>query len=414
MSSSIGRVRVTLRTTSDACEPAGVLARDIRSALREALSEATVHAPGSAPGVILVPRVNVTMRGALHRLRAKDVARALARACVDAVVARSECPGEGASVAQNIVEALRSGAAVRCASPAGAAAAWLVAFALDEPGVLLSLAPFADLRRRSSGTAFAQVCARTHDANGVIAALGRSWSQRFATACGENDARTVLGLMADDDEPAADTWAFLASRVAAVRDPARQLLGAAIDGRFDGRSGIASAARSMVASSQRAVQRTETRRMASNLTGVWLLWRHLGPSVAGFDERTARAVALALAERLGGSFAAGDPAIEALCGAGESLRELRAAVPAALHVERLTVSVVREFARGLSHFGNARCGYVLRAILSGPGSVTRTDAGWSATLPHSPLRVVIERAGLLGAVEVPWVSPRLTLVRDDD
>jgi hypothetical protein len=422
MSASIGRVHVTLRTASGARERGDVLARELRWALPRSLTDAAARAARGASGVVLVPRVHVTMRGALDRLRANDVARALAQASVDAAVARSarsSTSGEDASVAQSVVEALRSGTAVRCASPAEVAAAWLVALALDEPGMLRFFSPFVDLRGLPWGTAFAQLCARVRDANAVIAALGRSWSQRFASTCSAADARLVIGVMADDDEPAAQTWAFLATRVAAADDgartaQARALLGAAIDGRFERRPGIVTAVRSMLVASRRPAQRTDGLRMASNLTGVWLLWRHLAPFVAGCDERTARAVALALSERLGGSFAAGDPAIEALCDAGDSIRDLRAALPGTVHVGRLTVSVVRDFARGLPHFQNARPGYILRAILSGPGSVTRTTAGWSATLPHSPLRVVLERAALLGEVDVPWKSPRLLLVRDDD
>jgi hypothetical protein len=423
MPASIGRVELTVRAASHASDRAALLARDVRSALPAALTAAAAAADGGVAGVVLVPRVNVSMNGALRRLRGEHVARTLARACIDAVVERSsplrDAAGEDDGRAQCIVDTLRSGESVRCASRAEAAAAWLVASSIGEPGMLLSLPPFADLRYRSSGAAFAQVCERVNDAGAVIGALGRRWSERFAALCSEADARSVLRMMANDDDPDAETWTFLAGRLAASAErdagsPARRLLSAAIAGRFEGRAGIAAAARSMLASPRRAAGTNVANAMASDLCGIWLLWRRLGPLVDGYDEREARAVALALGERLGGSFAAGDPALAALCCDGESLRDLRAAAPRGLHVERLTVAVIRDFARGLTHFERARCGYVLRAILSGPGEVTRTADGWSATLPHSPLRVVLERASLLGPVAVPWESPRLTLVPDDE
>ena len=119
-----------------------------------------------------------------------------------------------------------------------------------------------------------------------------------------------------------------------------------------------------------------------------------------------------LAQRLGGAVAADDPAVTALCLPGESPRDLCAtAVPDCVRVERLAVAIVRDFARTLAHFEQARCGYILRAILSGSGSVRRTPDGWSATLPQSPLRVVLDaqrclaRSTLRGRRRVsPWFA----------
>jgi hypothetical protein len=425
MSASIGGVKLIVRVTSNAQPRGASLAREVRSMLPDALTAAVTHAASGPPGVVLVPRVNVSMRGALRRLRGGAIARRLAAACIDAAAKRSRpvdlaAGGEGASTAQRIVEMLRSGESVRCRSLAEAAAAWLVALVRDEPGMLLTLAPFADLRHRSSGAAFAQICARVDDSNAVVRALGRRWSLLFAARCTEAEAGSVLRGIPAGDEPAPETWAFVADRLAASHDRdaasyAGRLLKAAIDGMFDRRPGIVAAARSLLAATapKHAAGAPQPQFRASNLCGVWLLWPHLAPYLGDVDERGARALALALGEYLGGAFAAGDPALEALCREDESLRDLRAAVPPEARIERLAVSVVRDFSLRLTHFERARCGYVLRAILSGPGSVIRSGGEWRATLPHSPLRIVLERAAVLGPLRVPWQSPRLTLVRDD-
>ena len=426
MSASIGGVKLIVRVTDDAQPRGALFAREIRSMLPDALTAEVTHAASGPPGVVLVPRVNVSMHGALRRLHGGAVARKLAAACVDAAVTRSRpvdlgVDAQDASMAVHIVETLRSGESVRCRSLAEAAAAWLVALIWDEPGMLLTLAPFADLRHRSSGAAFTQICARVADPTAVVRALGRRWSLLFAARCTESEASRVLRGMPAGDEPALETWAFIADRLAAPGDRAPasyggRLLNAAIDGIFDRRPGIVAAARSLLAAAApvRAAGVPQPEFRTSNLCGVWLLWPHLTPYLGDVDERGTRALALALGEYLGGAFAAGDFALEALCRDGESLHDVRAAVPPAVRIERLAVSVVRDFSLRLTRFERARCGYVLRAILSGSGSVIRMDGEWRATLPHSPLRVVLERAALLGPLRVPWQSPRLTVIRDDD
>jgi hypothetical protein len=424
MSASIERMSLTLRTSPLRREGAAALARDLRSALPDAFGAAATASARGEAGVVLVPRMHVTLRGRLGALRGRDLARTLADACFDAAVKRStrvRTPADDGSAAQQIVDALRAGESVRCTSQAQAAAAWLVALLLDDPGMLRSFAPFADLRDRSSGAAFAQICVRLGDAGGVIRALGRRWSLLLASRCSESDARRVLSGLTDAGEPAADTWSFLAARLAAGEGDAgpyaRRVLSAAIDGTFAQQVGIAAAARTLLAAApgeRRPPALAAQAPQASNLTGAWLLWAHLGPHIGAAGELQARAIALALAERVGGALAADDPALTALCDAGHSLRDLRAALPSPLDLDRLTVSVVRDFARTLRHFERARCGYVLRAILNGPGTVCRTADGWSGTLPRSPLRTILERATLLGPLAVPWQAPTLTLVRDDD
>lgn len=423
MGGAIGKIGVRVRVTPAARQRGAALVRELRAMLPEALMAAVRTAADSGAGVVLVPRITASMRGSLRGLRGSRVARVLAQASIAAAVERSApvaAQSDESGTAQTIVETLRSGTSVRCRSLAEAGAAWLVALILDEPGVLRSLTPFADLQHRSSGAAFAEVCGRTGDAGAVVAALGRSRAIAFAARCTAGEAAAVLRSMAEEGEPAADTWAFLAGRVdAALRagDETREvrLLRATIEGRFDHRPGVVAAAQTLLRTMPRPQPSDASQGLPleSNLTGLWLLWPYLSRHVDGHDERAMRGIALALGEFLGGAIADDDPALAVLCNDGESPHSLRAAAPAGLQIERLAVALVRDFARSLTHFERARCGYILRAILSGPGSVIRTPGGAEATLPHSPLRVVLERAALLGPLDVPWRLPCLALVRDD-
>jgi hypothetical protein len=148
----------------------------------------------------------------------------------------------------------------------------------------------------------------------------------------------------------------------------------------------------------------------SECTGFWLLLPHLARRLREYNDDDARAIATRVAKALFGARASDDPAIsvfsprEPLASGGERI--------AGVCAERLAVAVVRDFARTLHRFERARGGYIARAMLFGSGRLWQVEDRWCATLPHSPLRIVLERTSPYGDVSTPWAEPKLELVRD--
>jgi hypothetical protein len=247
---------------------------------------------------------------------------------------------------------------------------------------------------------------------------------RFSLRSTPAEALQLLALIDDGIEPSAETRRRADARFreqtealpAAVRAAA-----AALALLFENAEGAAEAAQTALRASERAAIAIASvpvpgldAPQTSNLTGLWLLLPFAGEQLDGLDELERRAVALAVAELLAGSDAGDDPAVAAWFG-DASERDLHAAVPPDAPIARIAASAVRAFARQLGYLRRPRCSYVLRAILSGPATVRRREDGaFEATLPRSPLRVLLERAGCLGPVKAPWRHPALEFVRGDD
>ncbi len=395
--------------------------------LRQTLSAALEHAVGAAQadGIVLIPHLRVTMSASLGRVSGRDLARTIAQACINA--AATGCSGIDGFVnadpqesrGERILRLLASEPGIRC-SKEDEAAAWLIDAMNRRQTAMCRLSSFADLAGHSLGAAFMEISSRLINATQLVKALGRRAALQLAARCSDTQALCVLRSLNDREQPDAAAWAFAARKLFAAHSLSDTLgvraLSAAIDGIFMDLPGVASAVRTIAsAGPERAayVHERETA-LASNLTGLWLLFPFIAKHNGQVRGHAARATALALARYLGGSQAEDDPAVAALCTEGESLHDLSASIPADLHVDRMAAATIRDFARTLGRLGRARCGYILRAILSGRGAVRRMQGGWSATLPHSPLRVVLQRASLLGEIDVPWDVPRLVMERDDD
>lgn len=471
MSLDIGALNLRLEAPSHRRAAAERFGADLRAALPGALAEAL--APYAAlPGVAIVPRLRVNAAVAFGTANARAAARRIAASCVEAIVAESATLGSSpsdrsAGTAERTLRALPVLDGVRI-DAATEAAAWLVALARDERSVVRRVSPYADLERVTSGAAFAAICERA-GARAVIAALGPGWAYRLALRCTAFDATRLLALLDDGAEPAAATWLALrtfrdelravadvcapgvgesesARGIPAGFDPAlvreltRHLRGrddliattpdsvlaliVALHGVFGGEPGVVGAARALTAPARStavdvAVSRAPSVPIASPeesvacaCAGFWLLLPHLARRLAGFAEDDARGIALRIAERLFGNDARSDPAVLALTD-GRDQDGLRARVPDAVRVDRLAVAIVRDFARTLLRFERARPWYVVRAMLTGPALLRHAPDGYAATLPQSPVRVVLERAALLGPVLAPWDEPHLTIVRDE-
>jgi hypothetical protein len=475
MNAYIGRIALRLRTGTSR-PVAEQVAREFRGALSGAFSEA-LEPYASTNDVAIVPRLRVTLTAPLGRLGGRELARRIARACIDAIA--SQCGTLGSwptdsreGSAERTLRVLRVADGVRV-DRATETASWLVALVRDEPGVIRHASPYADLATRPLGAAFLEVCARSDVPRSIIAALGSKWARILALRCSPAEATALLRVLDDGTEPDAATWRVLLASLTGekrwetnglgrglatpfdaltmereyARDPgfAVRVLAAALGGLLEHRRGIVAAARSIVSS--RSLQSelltsnetlalptesvavsndalaeaavgtlTETEDevagatiLASDFTGFWLLLPHLTCCLAQVDEPIARAVVFAVAERICGEAAASDPAISAFMD-GQRADDLLAFLPGTERISRLTARVIRSFARSLAGFERARCGYVVRALLRGPAQVRRTPKGWMATLPRSPLRIVLEHAGLLGRVPVPWSKPVLEIV----
>jgi hypothetical protein len=409
-------------------------------------------------GVAIVPRLHVRLRAPLGSINGRDLARRIADACLDAIA--HECSTLAPSArdredgtAERTLRALTVLDGVRV-DAATEAAAWLVALARDERTVVRRASPYADLEHLTSAAAFVAICARA-GARAVLAALGTAWATSLAVRCTASEARRLLALIDDRSEPTTDTWRTIkafrdeldpvarASSVGRDRAPPGPPSGRgsdvfalllAIRGVFAECAGAVTAARALAvveagsatasevlmppdhdrvpaADESRSMEPEDDQPLESACTGLWLLLPHLARRLQTYDDESVRAVAFCIAERLWGAGAADDPAITAFTG-GVEPAALRAAVPPGVRIDRLSVAVLRDFARTLVRFENARTGYVLRAMLVGPGFVWRATGGWTATLPRSPVRIVLERAALLGAILTPWDEPTLAFVRD--
>jgi hypothetical protein len=439
MSLEIGALNLRFEAHAEHRSTAERVGQEARSCLSEAFGAALAsHAANS--GVVVVPRLRVTVRAPLGGMRGRDLARAIADACLRAAVNDSSTLAACAAdreegTAERTLRALTVLEGVRI-DRATEAAAWLAALARDERTVLRRASPYADLEHLSSAAALVAVCARV-GARAVLVSLGTTWAYTLARRCSAAEAIRLLAMLDDGSEPTAHTWRMLAERAAhaaqAGESEVRALL-LAIRGVFEGYPGAVNAARVIVtlpaaastsgatpALAAQALAGAEERRsidpgsgetpFESVCTGFWLLLAHLTRRIWEFDEESARAIAFVVAERLWGALAGDDPAIRAFTGEREPAA-LRSAVPPQARIDRLSVCVVRDFARTLGHFERARAGYLLRRMLFGPGLVWRTAEGWAATLPQSPIRIVLERACLLGEAATPWSEPKLAFARD--
>jgi 2-phospho-L-lactate guanylyltransferase (CobY/MobA/RfbA family) len=485
----VGRVALRLETAASGRARANVVARELRDELPRALEDARTFATGE--GVVLVPKMRVTLRAPLARVRGRDLARAIAEACLEAAATRSVAlvggdvagPAAATSAAERILAALRQSEGVRVASREEEAAAWLLALARGERSRLPRASPHDDLERLSTPRAFAELMKRVDSPDALLDALSPRFTAELAARCADADARNALVRLDACADVPAEIWRAVAQRFAALsaheaRAPWRAALFAVVEAaprdaraatvaaahtfaaacdtrgarpsalargnaaseardaavreahldgapkrEADAHDGTTSAndipadvAAALVAAARRdaggaAHESPYDVALASDLTGLWCLLPHVARLTAHFDERSRRAAALAVAQVLAGTSASDDPAIACWCGE-ERAEDLLAALPANVQPHRLAVAAVRRFARSLRHFEQARCTYVLRAILSGPGDVIRRRDGWDATLPRAPLRVILDRAALIGPLETPWEG-RFAFVRDD-
>jgi hypothetical protein len=407
MTANVGRINVRVEAAPHRRALVDAALREMGSTLADALAAAAESC--ATEGIAFVPTMRVTLAVPLSNIRGRELSRVIAQACVDAAAHRTnlvDAPGAGNGIAEVIARRQHDSEGIRCSSAAQEAAAWLVGMVLDDRNVLRRASPFSDLEHLPSAKAFAAVGARCGDGHGLVRALGPRWSRLLAERADEQDASTLLELLDDGETPTAETWR---ATVALGREPAdrgsRGALLRALDLLHDGTPGAVAAVRTVAqAAPAELTYQTE-------MAGLWLLLPHLTCRIGTVPEGQARALVLAVAERLGGAFADGDPAIDALCG-DEPRSRLRAARPESARVDFLAVGAIRDFARGFAHFERARSAYILRNLLRGPATVRLDDLGWHATLPRAPLRVLLERAALIGPVEVPWREPRLWIERD--
>jgi hypothetical protein len=400
MSLLVGRIRLAVRTPAGSART-GALLREARSALRDAFAGAASATDGE--GVVRIRRMRVQVSAPLGALSGDALARAIADACIEAAATRSPAASATGNRAEAIVAASHGADGVRCATRWEAAAAWLVALDSDDALSRSIPSPYDDLAQLPSAAAFLAVLRRTGNPNAVLDALGERWTRAFAGRCTPAEARAVLDTIDDDGHATAGSIAHARMLLAQQPPGLARDVRTALTALAMRAAGYADAVRAA---------RTAATAAASRLTGAWLLLPFLRQYVARWSEDERRAIATALAERIAGPSAADDPAIHALFGE-MSIRDMRARLPADARLDRILVSTVRDFARTLRGFERARMTYVLQRILAGDAAVHAAGDMLHATLPHAPLRIVLERAAPFGPIAAPWQSPKLALVRDD-
>lgn len=404
MSTRIGRVRLSLPAPMTADRDAQTFVRDLRTALSGAFAAATATYSGDA--VYVVRKMRVTVDAPLDGVNGRDLASAIADACIAAAVTRSGEPAASDERGAAIVSAVGSGEGVRCAGQAEAAAAWLIALLSDDASMHDIPSPFDDVAHLPSSSAFLEVAERIGDMRGLLTALGSRWARAFITRCTTAEAERALNLLSRAETGVPDRSArahaieVLQSQSPTLEPAVRAIL-TAVELHARGFLQPVAAAREARAAT-----------LESDMTGCWLLLPYVRRHVAQWTENERRAIALALAERVGGAAAVHDPAIAAWFG-DLTPGDLAALLPRNARLDRILVATLRDFARTFRGFERARCAYLIRTMLRGRGIVRDTGRLVTATLPRSPIRIVLERAGCAGPLEAPWPHPRLEVVRDD-
>jgi hypothetical protein len=423
VSAEIGAVRVRFEAAAEHREHAERVARELRGSLADEFDAALGN--GFEEGVAIVPLLRVTLAAPLAQTTGREIARAIAAAAARAMdegcvrLAREAAGGEREGSAEEALRMLTLHDGIRI-DRATEAAAWLLALARDERTVLRRASPYADLERLPAGAALVAVCERA-GARAVFGALGAAAGAELTARASAAEARRLLILFDDGSEPDAATWLalrawFAAARFADHAPDELRALAAVLSGFFQGLSGVVPAARRLAAAVREPAATasdpadrsgSEAQTSTCECAGFWLLLPHLARRMPDLSDAAARGLAVRLALRLWGAQAADDPAIAAFA-ADEPLPE----PPPGVRLERLAVGLLRDFAQTLFRFERARPGYVLRAFLRGTARLRPVEGGWSATLPESPLRVMLERAALRGSVAAPWTEPALTFERD--
>lgn len=402
----VGRVNVEVLTPLHRHGYVEAVLRGLRLSLPDAIAGAV--GATSAGGVAFVEKMNVTVSAPLSAMSGDDLSEVIARACVEAAEHRTTHVGPGIGVAEEVLRRSTTDDGVRCGSLAEEAAAWLIALVLDDQGPVRRLSPHRDLEHLTSGAALAAVCRWLGDARQVTHAMGPQWSGLFARRCDEQDAATVLDLLDDGRDPVDDTMRLVEQRLREadrVRQQAAGLL-VALEGVEAGLPGVVAAVREAVG----AANANAAARRESLATGLWLLLPHLAHALGPVDDLVARGIVLAVLEWLGGPMIADDPAMTAFYG-DESRQTLLDAVPESVVVRHIAVRALRDFTRTLHYFERSSGAYVLRNVLRGPGTVRLDADGWHATLPASPLHVLLDRTSPYGPLLTPWSEPRLWIER---
>jgi len=435
MGHAVDKIRVDVQARSGAGR-ARTLLHELSRRLAEPMAKAFEDS-GLGEGTLLVPRLRLEVRIDLTRASADDVAAAIARACAEALLEMS-IGGKTVTATQTdaaavVAETVAGDQPVCCANVETEAAAWLVTRFHGSSTRLWKRSFEREFAHASIGSTLAALVHHFPNPRALLAALGGNDLDEIIRHCTEPEARAVLFRLDDGREPSAQTWRIVREmlrdrRLQLARAPYRMALrvcAQALRAEAPGASSAAltlaqefgesvfPSANSLSAEFEAAthdVREVETvgnAWMPSDLTGLWCLLPALATLLRDVDEDSARRAAIGAALLLAGEDALDDPAIAAW-GCDQSDQQSFAGSH-----RRLAVQSIRRFAQGLRGFERARCTYVLRAILSGPGAVRRVEDGWEATLPRSPLRIILDRSGLLGDVKTPWQRPALRLVHEE-
>ena len=386
---TIDRMRIDVRTNADVAR-ARAMAETLPGNLPSAIGRALAH-HGSSYRRLLVPQIRVELRADLSSTSSDALARALAAACAQAL-------DEEASTADALggvggAEACLASNAVWC-TPEVEMAAWLTATLHGSTVDLWKRSLDREFAHTPVSHAFRSLLGRVDDPAAVVRALGSANFEALACSSSEADACAILMKLDSRLLPEGDMNAESSCYRKALIDYARA-------GRTESPAELIDATANGSSESNAGWDR-------SNFTGLWCLLRPLADLLEGFDEAEARHLATYVAVLLCGESALIDPAI--------SLWQCEPANPTGAEIllsRRLATLAIRRFARRLYRFEEARCSYILRAMLSGPGFVRETADGFEATLPRSPLRVVLDRADVLGEIRTPWRGPTLRLVKGD-